>query len=210
MYGTKTTCCIRNRQALPYGVMPSSTLNRKMEETDSLLIDAIAQVDAFHDQEDYYTNYVRGQIVDRRLEEPWLESDLSRKDPMHSQSVLNLRYHDSRGQVANPVRHLELSLGFLGNDSRGMQMGLNLNLAQTQMQSRSSGLVQVMGVNTDTQVLERPWSKQAIRIGCNKIHNQLKDNTHIFSTQREGKINEVGPPSETNYAEHTIMRNPEE
>ncbi|CAG8628842.1 6059_t:CDS:2, partial [Diversispora eburnea] len=179
MYGTKTTRCIRNRQALPYGGMPSSALNRKMEETDPLLIDAIAQVDAFHDHEDYYTDYVRKQIIDRRLEEPWLESDLSCKDLAHSQSVLNLRYHGSRGQVANPVRHPELSL------------------------------VQAMGVNADTQVPERPWSEQAIRIGRNKIHNQLKDNTHVFSTQKEGKINEVGPLSETNYAGHTIMQNPE-
>ncbi|CAG8631549.1 9881_t:CDS:2, partial [Diversispora eburnea] len=117
-------------QALPYGGMPSSALNRKMEETDPLLIDAIAQVDTFHDQEDYYIDYARGQIVDRRLEESWLE-------------------------IANPVRHPELSL------------------------------VQAMGVNADTQVPERSWSKQAIRIGRNKIHNQLKDSTHVFSTQRE-------------------------
>ncbi|CAG8627596.1 2081_t:CDS:2, partial [Diversispora eburnea] len=210
MYGTKTTRCIRNRQALPYGGMPSSALNRKMEETNTLLIDAIAQVNAFHDQEDYYTDYARGQIVDRKLKESWLESDLSRKDLMHLQSVLNLRYHSSRGQVANLVHHPELSLGFLGNDSQGMQMGPNLNLARTQMQSRSSGLVQAMGVNADTQVSERPWSEQSIKIGRDKLHGRLKDNTYVFSTQREGKINEVAPPSKTNYAGHTIMRNPEE
>ncbi|CAG8662278.1 11855_t:CDS:2, partial [Diversispora eburnea] len=88
-------------KALTYGGMPSSALNRKMEETDLLLIDAITQVDAFHDQEDYYTDYVQKQIVDRRLEEPWLESDI-------------------------PSRR--------------------------------------MGSNADTQVSERPWSEQSIKI----------------------------------------------
>ncbi|CAG8564646.1 4238_t:CDS:2 [Diversispora eburnea] len=176
-------------QALPYGGMPSSALNRKMEETDLLLIDTIAQVDAFHDQEDYYTDYARGQIVDRKLEEPWLESDLP---------------------LVDPIRHPELSLGFLGNDPRGNQIGPNINKISKQMQRRKTGLTIGMGTNADTQVPEKPWTEQAIRIGRNKIHNQLKDNTHVFSIQREGKINEVGLPSETNYAEHTIMRNPEE
>ncbi|CAG8628619.1 6704_t:CDS:2, partial [Diversispora eburnea] len=166
--------------------------------------------DTFHDQEDYYTNYARGQIVDRRLEEPWLESDLSRKDPTHSQSVLNLRYHGSRGQVVDPIRHPELSLGFLGNDPRGNQVGPDINKISKQMQRRKTVLTIGIGTNADTQVSERPWTEQAIRIGCKEIHNQLKGNTHVFFTQREGKINEVVPPSETNYAGYTIMRNPEE
>src|SRR6185436_9396867 len=67
-----------------------------------------------------------------------------------------------------------------------------------------------MGSNADTQVPERPLSEQSIKIGRDKLHGRLKDNTHVFSTQREGKINEVAPPSETNYARHTIMQNPEE
>jgi len=127
MYGTKTTRSIRNRQALTYGGMPSSALNRKMEETDPLLIDAIAQVDAFHDQEDYYTDYVRKQIVDRRLEEPWLESDIPSRSDAQSRSILNLRYKGVHECITEPVRHPELSLGFLGNDPRRKQIGLDIN-----------------------------------------------------------------------------------
>ncbi|CAG8615261.1 7287_t:CDS:2, partial [Diversispora eburnea] len=147
-------------QALPYGGIPSSALNRKMEKTDPLLIDAIAQVDAFHDQEDYYTDYARGR------------------------SLIG---------VVDPIRHPELSLGFLGNDLRGNQVGPDINKISKQMQRRKTGLTIGMGTNADTQ-----------------IHNQLKGNTHVFSTQKEGKINEVTSPSETNYAGRTIMRNPEE
>ncbi|CAG8634412.1 2262_t:CDS:2, partial [Diversispora eburnea] len=145
MYGTKTTRSIRNKQALTNGGMLSSALNRKIEETDPLLIDAIAQVDVFHDQEDYYTNYVRKQIVDRRLEEPWLESDIP-------------------------------SRSFLENDPRGKQIGPDINKISKQIQQRKTDFNIGMGSNADTQ-----------------------DNTHVFSTQREEKINEVAPPSETNY-----------
>ncbi|CAG8634889.1 70_t:CDS:2, partial [Diversispora eburnea] len=190
--------------------MPSQALVQKFEETDPLFVDAIAQVDAFHDQEDYYIDYVQGQIVDQRLKEPWLESDLPRRDPTQSQSVLNLRYHGFRGQVVDPIRHPELSLGFLGNDSRRNQVKSDINKISKQMQRRKTSLIIGMGTNANTQVPERPWTEQTIRIGRKEIHNQLKGNTHVFSIQREGKINEVAPPSETNYAGHTIMRNPEE
>ncbi|CAG8607913.1 3455_t:CDS:2, partial [Diversispora eburnea] len=134
--------------------MPSQALVQKFEETDLFLVDAIAQADAFHDQEDYYTDYARGQIVDR---------------------------------VVDPIRHPELSLRFLENDLRRNQVGPDINKISKQMQCRKTGLTIGMGINADTQ-----------------------DNTHVFSTQREEKINEVTPPSETNYAGHTIMRNPEE
>ncbi|CAG8566229.1 7569_t:CDS:2, partial [Diversispora eburnea] len=142
MYGTKTTRSIRNRQTLTYGGMPLSALNRKMEETDPLLIDAIAQVDAFHDQEDYYTDY------------------------------------GVRGCITEPVRHPELSLGFLGNDPRGKQIGPDINKISKQIQQRKTDFTIGMGTNADTQVPERPWSEQSIKIGRDKLHGRLKDNTH--------------------------------
>ena len=155
MYGTKTTRSIHNRQALTYGDMLSQALIQKFEEMDPLLIDDTTQVDAFHDQEDYYTDYVRKQIVDRRLEEPWLESDIPSRSDAQSRSILNLRYKGVRGCITEPVRHPELSLGFLGNDPRGKQIGPDINKISKQIQQRKTDFTIGMGSNANIQVPER-------------------------------------------------------
>jgi len=167
--------------------MPLDALLEKLEETDPDLVDEVRGYDPLHDLEDEYNDYARAEIIDWTPDAPYLESDQTRRDPALSRSILNLRYNGTRGSNPELPRHPELFYGFTGNDPRGSVNDPRFDQMRGHISSRAAGLAVSMGDNDDHHIAERPWTAQSISYGMKEIHRRLKQNTKIFTVQKEGR-----------------------
>lgn len=178
---------INSREGMPDGGMPYDVLLGKLEETDPDLVDEVRGYDEFHDREDDYDGYVRGEIIDRTPDAPYLESDHPRRDPGLSRSMINLRYNGTRGSNPELPRHPEMFIGFTGNDPRGSVNDPRFDQMRGQITARAVDLTVNMGNNDDYALAERPWTGQAISYAMKDVQRRLKKETKIFTVQKEGR-----------------------
>jgi hypothetical protein len=171
---------IRHREGMPYGGLPHAALLSKLEETDPALLPGSA--------DGAYERYLRGEIIDRTLDAPYLESDQARRDPALSRGLLNLRYNGTRGSNPELPRHPEMFYGFMGDDPRGVVNDPRLDEVRGHMAARAAGLTARMGNNDHYHLAERPWTGQAISYAMKEVHRRQKANTRIFTTSKEGRV----------------------
>jgi len=177
----------RSREGLPYGGMPYDVVLDKLEETNPELVDDVRGRDEFHDIEDEYNDYARGEIIDWRPDVPFLESDQPRRDPALGRSILNLRYNGTRGSNPELPRHPELFYGFTDQDPRGVVNDPRFEQVRGHITARAGELTVRMGNNDDHQEAERPWTNQSISYGKKEIMRRMKHNMRIFAVQKEGR-----------------------
>lgn len=178
---------INAREGLPDGGMPYDVILRKLEETDMDLVNEVRGADPLHDIRDDYDSYARAEIVDWTPDAPYLESDHPRRDPAISRSTLNLRYNGTRGSHPELPRHPEMFYGFTGNDPRGASTDPRFDEVRGHVTSRAGDLAVRMGNNDDFALAERPWTNQSISYGMKELHRRVKQNTKVFTVQREGR-----------------------
>ena len=172
---------------MAFGGMPHKTLMLKLEETDPASVDEVRGLDEFHDMEDDYNDYARGEIVDWGPDAPFLESDQTRRDASLSRSMINLRYNGTRGSDFLLPSKPELFYGFTDKDPRGTGIDPRFDIARDHMMARAGGLTARMGNNNDHHLAESPWTGQAISFAMKEVHRRQKANTRIFTTQKEGR-----------------------
>ena len=179
---------VRTKNALPYGGIPFDLITKHYEQTDPALIAASKYTDAYNDDpHSDYDNYVRAEIVDWSPDVPYLESDHARRDPGLSRSQLNLRYNSTRGSRPELPRHPEMFIGFIENDPRGALIDPRLDQIRGIMSSQAANLTVRMGDNDDNGETERPWTGQSISYGMKYVQDQVKKNTKIFTTEKDGR-----------------------
>lgn len=183
---------INQQKGMPFGGMPYDRILYKLEETDPELVDEVRGNDQFHDIEDDYDQYARGEIIDWTPDTTFLESDHPRRDPAISRSILNLRYNGTRGSQYELPQHPELFLGFTGNDPRGRDTGTpRFDKYRAQIEARARNLEVRMGHNVghdgSHQESERPWTGPAQRFARQEIQRRLKNRLNIFAVQKEGR-----------------------
>lgn len=167
----------RNR-GLPYGAIPYTELLNKLEETD--------MSESPEDIQTNYNNYIRTEIIDRSLENPFLESDRPRRDPSISKSILGLRYNGARGKYEKP-QHPELFYGFMDQDNRGLDNNPRLNEYQQQISTRMPNLQVRMGHNCVDIDHESPWTNQSLGQCRRDIQTSLAYNTKVFTDEQDGR-----------------------
>lgn len=168
-----------NNRGLPYGGIPDIELIKKMEETDMKKVD----------DEDYsidYNNYIRSEIIDWSQDKPFLESDKTRRDTSLGQSVLNLRYVGTRGELDRPS-HPEMFLSFMDQDPRGIDNNPRFDNYQDQISTRMPNLEIRMGNNNSSHTSERPRSNQSLDLARRNLHTTLQYNTKVFYNEYDGK-----------------------
>jgi len=191
----------KSREGLPYGSIPYDLIARKQEET--ILCDKNGNV---IDIDPYIQDkYIRSEIIDWSSDSPFLESDRPRRDPSTSKSIINLRYGGTRGSRPELPRHPELFYGFTGNDPRGSDNIPRFDQTRGHITSRASNLTVSMGDNDDHHDAERPWTNQSISYSFKDIHKRVKDNSKIFSIQREGRPLSKGIISYNNVAQKCLV-----
>ena len=179
---------VRTKQALPYGGIPYDLIAKHYEQTNPELIAESKYTNEYgSDPHSEYDNYVRAEIVDWSPDVPYFESDHARRDSSLSKSQLNLRYNGTRGSRPALPRHPELFYGFVENDPRGALLEPRLDNIRGFMSSQAANLTVRMGDNDDSGETERPWTGQAISYGMKYVQDQVKKNTKIFTTEKDGR-----------------------
>lgn len=178
---------INDEKGIRHGGMPYDAILAKLEETDPELVSEVRGDDFLHDTKDDYDQYVRREIIDWPPDAPFMESDHARRDPAWSRSMLNLRYNATRGSSPELPRHPEMFWGFMGDDPRGALTDPRFDQMRGQISARAAELEARMQNNADQFVAERPWTAQSISYGMKEIHRRLRDNTKVFTPQKEGR-----------------------
>lgn len=179
---------VRTKNALPYGGIPYNLIAKHYEQTDPALIAEHKYTDPYgSDPKDDYDNYVRAEIVDWSPDVPYFESDHARRDSSLSRSQLNLRYNATRGSRPELPRHPELFIGFVENDPRGALLEPRMDQVRGFMSAQAANLTVRMGDNDDNGETERPWTGQSISYGMKYVQDQVKKNTKIFTTEKDGR-----------------------
>lgn len=178
---------INDEGGLRYGGMPYDQILFKLEETDPELVSEVRGEDFLHDTADDYNQFVRREIIDWSPDAPFMESDHARRDPAWSRSMLNLRYNATRGSSPELPRHPEMFWGFMGDDPRGVLNDPRFDQMRGQISARAAELEARMQNNADQFVAERPWTNQSISYGMKELHRRLRNNTKVFTPQKEGR-----------------------
>jgi len=174
-------------KGLSYGGIPHDEALYRLEETDPADLDDLLGNDSFDHITDEYDDYARTEIIDRAPDQPYLESDQTRRDPALTRSMINLRYNGTRGNHSELPQHPELFLGFTGNDPRGSVNDPRFDKVRGHMESRGHNLESRMGVNDDYHVAERPWTGQSLSYGQKEMHRRMQGNTKVFTMQKDGR-----------------------
>lgn len=168
---------VRDR-GLPYGGIPYSELLSKLEETD--------MNETMEDHENNYNDYIRSEIIDRTLEQPFLESDKTKRDSSLSKSILGLRYNGARGDYEHPTQP-EMFVGFMDQDPRGLDNNPRMDQYQEQISTRMPNLEIRMGHNCIDNDYESPWTNQSLGQCRRDIQTALAYNTKVFTDERDGR-----------------------
>jgi hypothetical protein len=177
---------INQHRGMNFGGINEDEIIHKLEITDPELIADVKGNNDFYTPDDDYNNYARSEIIDRTPDNTFLESDRTRRDPAISKSILNLRYNGSRGSNPNLPRHPELFIGFTGNDPRGADTQPRFDMMRGHATTRSLNLSARFQESNDGQISDRPWTGPNFVHGMKDLHNRLKGNTKVFTTEKTG------------------------
>jgi len=166
------------KQGLPYGAIPDLELIKKLEETEIPERGDDYSID--------YNNYIRSEIVDWTPDQPYLESDKTRRDSSLSQSILNLRHVGTRGTLDVPS-HPEMFMGFMDQDPRAIDNNPRFDQYHDQIGVRLPNIEVRMGNNDSSHTHERPWSNQSLDQCRRDIQTSLQSNTKVFYDEYDGR-----------------------
>lgn len=187
-------------KGMPYGAMPADAILEKLEVTRPGSLETDGHTGYLH------KDYMVGEIIDRRPDRGFLESDQPRRNPQASREVLNLRLKGTRGTSSDLPRHPELFIGFTGDDPRGASNLPRMEQFRKHTETRARLHEVRMGDNVghdggyDPDRLdgtgpeaaahiesERPWTGLDIQRARANIHEQSRRRMKIFKTAREGR-----------------------
>jgi hypothetical protein len=169
-----------NERGLPYGGIPDLELIKKLEETE------MKKPEEGDDYSIDYNNYIRSEIIDWTPDQPYLESDKTRRDPSLSRSILNLRHVGTRGTLDIPS-HPEMFMGFMDQDPRAIDNNPRFDQYHDQISVRLPNIEVRMGNNDSSHTHERPWSNQSLDQCRRDIQTSLQTNTKVFYDEYDGR-----------------------
>lgn len=176
---------IGTSRGLKYGGIPYTEILKKLEETDMGYND-----EDYNDTDpDYaYRSYTRGEIVDRTLDKPTMESDKIKRDPQRSRGKLNLIYNADRGSTGELPTHPEMFMGFMDKDPRGTLLDPILANSRQYLSGGKAARMQVsMGNNDDNTIYERPWEDYKINEAKKNMLKIMRRNLKVFTQEKFGR-----------------------
>ena len=187
-------------EGMPYGGMPHDAILQKLEETDPYVATGYGGWRDLDDSNGFtgelHKDYMVGEILDRRPDQGFLESDRPRRNPQVSREALNLRLNGTRGTDSSMPRHPDLFLGFLDKDPRGVDGLPRFEKMRDQMAHRVRQLEVRMGDSAGhgggpgsapEQVAERPWTGPAFEKARAEMHRQIRKRLKVFSPSKDGR-----------------------
>ena len=157
---------------MPYGEIPYSYYEEKMASTPSTDV-----------PDDYFLTYARGELSDRTMDKPAFEHEERYGPNPYSNTILNLRYNGTRGEVEFP-NHPEMFIGNMDREERKMDGQPNFEKLREHMTLRTEVLKTHMGDNHEGQIVDSPWTQVSINRGRQDINQRVKDNTKVFLESR--------------------------
>lgn len=156
--------------------MPDRTLLMKLEETDPSILRDNSDVS-------YHDDFMRKEIVDRTLDDPFTEADEKRTSRPNVER-LNILYHGNRSNQTEFGGHPELFYGFTGNDPRGVVNDPRFNDMRQFMTGKGIELAVRMGKNDDGQIAERPWTGPSLSYARKIIMDRTRKALRVFDVAK--------------------------
>lgn len=152
-----------------YGAIPNNVWKEKYEITQGVI-----------EPDEQVHSYLREQMIDRRPDAPFFESDQTRYDN-HSEERISMRYNAHRtGEVPDaPDLFLELT----ERDPRGTSLGPNMRHLQRQSWSRA-GYIKYYNDDDNSITTGEKAPQVLIKQLRDQFHN-IKSRLKIFSTSRD-------------------------